>query len=442
MLIKIGMISLGCAKNQVDAEMMLFTLRTAGYQIVNEAALADVAIVNTCGFIEQAKQESIDEILELAELKKEGKIKAIIVTGCLAERYQYEVMKELYEVDAVVGIGDNANIAETVEKVLNGERVSAFPDKLCLPLEGGRLQSTPPYYAYLKISEGCDNCCTYCAIPKIRGKFRSRKKEAVIEEARALAQNGVKELIVIAQDTTRYGEDLYGKPVLDELLEELAKIDELEWIRLLYCYPDKITDSLLDTIAKNDKILKYIDLPLQHCSGKVLKAMNRRGNREELEALIDKIRTKIPGVVLRTTLIAGFPGESEEDFNELSEFVAKMKFERLGCFAYSQEEGTPAALMKDQIDEDVKQKRQDIIMEQQQGIMYDYCQSLVGKTLTVLVEGFDRYAECYFGRSAADSPEVDGKVFFSANGKKPQAGDFVQVRIDDCLACDPIGTME
>lgn len=442
MPIKIGMISLGCAKNQVDAEMMLFTLRTAGYQIVNEAALADVAIVNTCGFIEQAKQESIDEILELAELKKEGKIKAIIVTGCLAERYQYEVMKELYEVDAVVGIGDNANIAETVEKVLNGERVSAFPDKLCLPLEGGRLQSTPPYYAYLKISEGCDNCCTYCAIPKIRGKFRSRKKEAVIEEARALAQNGVKELIVIAQDTTRYGEDLYGKPVLDELLEELAKIDELEWIRLLYCYPDKITDSLLDTIAKNDKILKYIDLPLQHCSGKVLKAMNRRGNREELEALIDKIRTKIPGVVLRTTLIAGFPGESEEDFNELSEFVAKMKFERLGCFAYSQEEGTPAALMKDQIDEDVKQKRQDIIMEQQQGIMYDYCQSLVGKTLTVLVEGFDRYAECYFGRSAADSPEVDGKVFFSANGKKPQAGDFVQVRIDDCLACDPIGTME
>lgn len=442
MPIRVGMISLGCAKNQVDAEMLLFTLRQAGYQIVNEAALADVAIVNTCGFIDQAKQESIDEILELAALKKEGKIKAIIVTGCLAERYKDEVMKELYEVDAVIGIGDNINIAATVEKVLKGEKTTSFPDKLCLPLEGGRLQSTPSYYAYLKISEGCDNKCTYCAIPKIRGKFRSRKKESLVEEAKKLAANGVKELIIIAQDTTRYGEDLYGKPVLDELLQELVKIDEIKWIRLLYCYPDRITDNLLDTIAENDKILNYIDLPLQHCSRKVLKAMNRCGDREWLEALIAKIRRKIPGVVLRTTLIAGFPGESEDDFNELSEFVNEMKFERLGCFAYSQEEGTAAALMKDQIDEDVKLKRQDIIMDQQQSVMYDYCQSLIGKTLTVLVEGFDRYAECYFGRSAADSPDVDGKVFFTASGAKPHPGDFVQVKIDDCLACDPIGTME
>lgn len=436
------MVSLGCAKNQVDAEMLLFTLKQAGYQIVNEASLADVAIVNTCGFIEQAKQESIDEILELAALKKEGKIKAIIVTGCLAERYKDEVMKELYEVDAVVGIGDNANIAKTVERVLKSEKVSAFPDKVCLPLEGGRLQSTPSYYAYLKISEGCNNCCTYCAIPSIRGRFRSRKMENLIEEAKGLAENGVQELIVIAQDTTRYGEDLYGEPVLDKLLCELAKIEKLKWIRVLYCYPDRITDNLLDTIAENDKILKYIDLPLQHCTKNVLKAMNRSGDKDSLEALINKIRAKIPGVVLRTTLITGFPGESEEDFEQLSEFVKTMKFERLGCFAYSQEDGTAAASFDNQIDEEVKLRRADIIMEQQQEIMYNYCQSLIGKTITVLVEGFDRYAECFFGRSMADSPDVDGKVFFTTNGKRPNAGDFVRIKIDDCLACDPIGTME
>lgn len=442
MPIKIGMVSLGCAKNQVDAEMLLFTLRQAGYTIVNEASLADVAIVNTCGFIEQAKQESIDEILELAELKKEGKLKAIIVTGCLAERYQSEVMKELYEVDAVIGIGANADIAEVVDRALKGEKVSSFPDKLLLPLEGGRLQSTPPYYAYLKISEGCDNCCTYCAIPSIRGKFRSRRKEALIEEANALADRGVKELIIIAQDTTRYGEDIYGYPALHELLQEIAKIDRLRWIRLLYCYPDRITDNLLDTMAENDKILKYIDLPLQHCSGSILKAMNRRGDKESLEALIGKIRAKLPGVVLRTTLITGFPGESEEDFAELSEFVKNMRFERLGCFAYSREEGTKAAELENQIDESVKQERQNIIMEQQQGIMFDYTQSLIGKELEVLVEGFDRYAECYYGRSKADSPDVDGKVFFTATDRKPKEGEFVRVKIEDCLGCDPIGTME
>ena len=397
---RIGMVSLGCAKNQVDAEMLLFTLREAGYRIVNEASLADVAIVNTCGFIEQAKQESIDEILELAQLKKEGKLKAIIVTGCLAERYGEEVMKELYEVDAVVGIGDNANIARTVEAVLSGERKTAFPDKLCLPLEGGRIQSTPFYSAYLKISEGCDNRCSYCAIPSIRGRFRSRKIDAIVDEAKKLAQGGVKELVVIAQDTTRYGEDIFGKPSLDRLLKELVKIDGIKWIRLLYCYPDRITDDLLDVIAENDKILNYIDIPLQHCSAGVLKAMNRRGDRTWLEALIKKIRDRIPGVVLRTTLIAGFPGESESDFEELSDFVNEMKFERLGCFAYSREEGTPAALMD------------------------------------------GRYAECCYGRSAADSPDVDGKVFFTTDGRKPREGEFVKVKIDDCLGCDPIGTME
>lgn len=441
MSVKVGMVSLGCAKNQVDAEMMLFTLKQSGYKIVNEAALADVAIINTCGFIEQAKQESIDEILELAKLKKEGKIKAIIVTGCLAERYQGEVMKELYEVDAVLGIGANADIAEVVKRALDGEKTASFPNKLCLPLEGGRIQSTPSYYAYLKISEGCDNCCTYCAIPQIRGRFRSRRMEAVVEEAKRLASNGVKELIVIAQDTTRYGEDLYGKPSLDELLEELVKIDGIKWIRLLYCYPDRITDNLLDTIAENDKILNYIDIPLQHCDERILKAMNRRGSRRQLEELIAKIRSRIPGVVLRTTLITGFPGESDDEFNELSEFVNSMKFERLGCFAYSREEGTKAAEMEHQIDEEVKLERQNIIMEQQQGIMYDYCQSLVGSTITVLAEGFDRYAGCCYGRSEGDSPDVDGKVFFTVNGKKPKPGDFVRVKIEDCLDCDPIGVM-
>lgn len=441
MSVKVGMVSLGCAKNQVDAEMMLFTLKQSGYKIVNEAALADVAIINTCGFIEQAKQESIEEILELAKLKKEGKIKAIIVTGCLAERYQGEVMKELYEVDAVLGIGANADIAEVVKKALEGEKTASFPNKLCLPLEGGRIQSTPSYYAYLKISEGCDNCCTYCAIPQIRGRFRSRRKEAVVEEAKRLALNGVKELIVIAQDTTRYGEDLYGKPSLDELLVELVKIDGIKWIRLLYCYPDRITDNLLDTIAENDKILNYIDIPLQHCDERILKAMNRRGSRRQLEELIAKIRSRIPGVVLRTTLITGFPGESDDEFNELSEFVNSMKFERLGCFAYSREEGTKAAEMENQIDEEVKLERQNIIMEQQQGIMYDYCQSLVGSTITVLAEGFDRYAGCCYGRSEGDSPDVDGKVFFTVSGKKPKPGDFVRVKIEDCLDCDPIGTM-
>lgn len=438
---KVGIISLGCAKNRVDAEMMLYTLREAGFHIVDDPAMADAAIINTCGFIESAKQESIEEILELAKLKKEGQIKAIIVTGCLSERYQSDVMKELYEVDAVIGIGANADIAQVVTKALNGQKVESFPDKLQMPLSGGRVQSTPLHYAYLKVADGCDNRCTYCAIPLIRGPFRSRTLEDLTEEAQALAKKGVKELIVIAQDTTRYGEDLYGRLMLPELLRRLCKIDGIEWIRLLYCYPDRMTDELIDTIAFEDKILKYIDLPLQHCSGSVLKAMNRRGDREALTALLAKIRDRIPGVVLRTTLITGFPGETEQDFEELSQFVNDVQFERLGCFPYSQEEDTPAASFENQIEEEIKLHRQEIIMEQQHTIMERYCQSLVGKTITVLTEGYDRYAQCYFGRSAADSPDVDGKVFFTSDGKKPKAGQFVQVMIDDYLDCDPIGTL-
>lgn len=439
---RIGIVSLGCAKNQVDAEMMLFTLKQSGYKIVADPAMADVVIVNTCGFIESAKQESINEIIELGKLKAEGKIKAIIVTGCLAERYQHMVKEQLYEVDGVVGIGANEDIVKVVEKCLQGEQQELYPDKLLLPLEGGRVQSTPSHYAYLKLGDGCDNRCTYCAIPLIRGKFRSRKMETIVAEAKELAQNGVKELILIAQDVTRYGIDLYKELKLPALLDELCKIDRIKWIRLLYCYPDEITDELIDCIAKQEKVLNYIDIPLQHCNNRVLKAMNRRGTKETIVSVIDKLRKKIPDIVLRTTFICGFPGETEEEFNELAEFVQEIKFQRLGCFAYSQEEDTPAADFDNQIDEEVKEKRAEIIMEQQMSIMENYCQSLVGKTIEVVCEGYDRYAECYFGRSMADSPDVDGKVFFKADGeKKPQIGEFVNVCIDDFLDCDPIGIM-
>ena len=437
----VGIVSLGCAKNRVDAEMMMFQLNQAGFQLKEDPAMADAVIVNTCGFIESAKQESIDEILELAQLKKEGKIKAIIVTGCLAQRYNSEIMKELSEVDAVIGIGKNADIAKVVENALDGEKVEDFPDKMLLPMEGGRVQSTEQHWAYLKIADGCDNCCTYCAIPLIRGRFRSREMENIIKEAERLVYNGVKEINVIAQDTTRYGEDLYGELKLAELLRKLCKIDGLEWIRVLYCYPDRITDELLDTIREENKIVKYIDLPLQHCSGKVLRAMNRRGDKESLLELVEHIREKIPGVVLRTTLIAGFPGETEEDFEELSDFVRQTKFERLGCFAYSQEEDTPAALMEDQIDEEVKNRRAEIITEQEALIIDSWCESQIGKDIDVLVDGFDRYAECFFGRSAFDAPEVDPNVFFTAPGRKPRPGEIVRVHISDHIDCDLTGEM-
>ncbi len=436
---KVGIVSLGCAKNQVDAEMLLFTLRGRGYTIVDDPAKADAVIVNTCGFIDSAKQESIDEIIELGNLKREGKIKAIIVTGCLAERYQDEITKHLYEIDAAVGIGANEQIADVVEQVLGGSgTLELFPDKLDLPLEGGRVLSTPFYTAYLKIAEGCDNKCTFCAIPMIRGKFRSRKIENLIDEAKGLAADGVRELNIIAQDTTRYGEDLYGKPSLDKLLTELCKIDGLHWIRVLYCYPDSITDALIDVMAREEKIVNYIDLPLQHCNSEILRKMHRRGDRASLTALLNKMREKIPNVIFRSTFITGFPGETEEQFEELAEFAKEMNFQRLGCFAYSQEEGTPAAKMPDQLDDDVKQQRADIIMEHQQQVMAEYCESLLDTDIEVLVEGFDRLAECWYGRTYADAPEVDGCVFFTSP-QKPQIGSFVTVHITDYLGCDPYG---
>lgn len=438
---KAGIVSLGCAKNQVDAEMLLYTLKQRGFTIVNDPAKADAVIVNTCGFIDSAKQESIDEIIELGKLKREGTIKAIIVTGCLAERYQDDITKQLYEVDAAIGIGANEKIADVVLDALDGKKTELFPDKLSLPLSGGRIQSTPPYTAYLKVSEGCDNCCTYCAIPLIRGKFRSRTIEDVLEEARELAAKGVVELNVIAQDTTRYGEDLYGEPQTAKLLAELCEIDGFRWIRLLYCYPDRVTDELIDVIAREDKIVKYIDIPLQHCNGEVLKRMNRRGNRESLTALLNKIKDRIPNVIFRSTFITGFPGETEEQFEELAEFAKDICFQRLGCFPYSREEDTKAADYPDQLDDEIKQKRADIIMEHQQGVMADYCESLIGTEVEVLVEGWDRIAECWFGRTYADAPEVDGCVFFTSDGKKPVIGDFVTVKVEDCMGIDPVGVM-
>lgn len=438
---KIGMISLGCSKNQVDAEMLLATAKQAGYIICNTVEEADAVIVNTCGFIESAKKESIDEILQLAQLKNAGKLKAIVVTGCLAERYQEEIRKEMPEIDAVLGIGANKDIALALKQALEGHTAELFASKYDLSLSGERILSTPKHYAYLKVSDGCDNCCTYCAIPLIRGRFRSRTIEDILDEAKKLAADGVKELIVIAQDTTRYGEDIYGELMLPQLLRELCKVNGVHWIRLLYCYPNRITDELLDVIANEDKILKYIDLPLQHSVGRVLREMNRGEDTESLTALIKKMRAKIPGMVIRTTFIAGFPGETEEEFNQMAEFSRAIRFDRMGCFAYSQEEDTPAALMPDQIDEDVKQRRAQIMMEEQMNIMQELGEHRIGAIMEILVEGYDDYSCCYYGRSYADSPDIDGRVMFTVVGKPPQPGDFVNVCITECMNCDLMGEM-
>ena len=441
MPVKVGMISLGCAKNQVDGELLMAKLKAAGYELVDDVAMADVAIVNTCGFIESAKKESIEEILELSLLKKEGRIKKLVATGCMAERYQREMRKEIPELDGVLGIGANADPVRYIGELMESGAVEAFPPKDKLPLCGERELSTPSWSAYLKIAEGCDNRCSYCAIPMIRGGYRSRGMEDIEEEARRLAENGAKELVLIAQDTTRYGIDVYGKYSLAELLRRLCQIEGVCWLRVLYCYPDAITDELLDVMAQEKKVLPYIDLPLQHASGRVLKAMNRRGDRASLTALIKKIRAKVPGVILRTTLITGFPGETEEDFTELAEFVKEARFDRLGCFTYSQEEDTPAALLPDQVDQEVKERRAEIITDMQMDITDPKCESYVGRTFQVLVEGFDRYAECWFGRSYMDAPDVDGKIFFTTQGKRPVLGSFVPVIIEDWMNGDLTGSM-
>ena len=439
MALKVGMVSLGCCKNQVDAEIMLSLVKQAGFELCTEPGLCDVVIINTCGFIEDAKRESIENILEFCQLKKEGQIKAVVVTGCLAERYREEIASEIPEADVILGIGSNEKIVSAIKKAVAGEKVVLFGEKNELPLNGDRIISNLPFYAYLKLADGCDNFCTYCAIPYIRGRYRSRKIEDVMKEAEHLAKHGVKELVLVAQDTTRYGEDLYGKSVLPELLDRLQKLDGLKWIRMLYCYPDKITDELIAAINRNDKVLPYLDVPVQHISTPILKAMNRRDTEETLRALFAKLRREIPGVVLRTTLIAGFPGETEEDFEKLCRFVQEEKFERLGCFAYSQEEGTVAAKMDGQLGEELKKHRAEVVMDTQYPIAEAYNRSQIGKTLEVVVEGFDKYAECFFGRSTADAPDIDPKVFFTSKIGH-STGEFVPVKIEDTMEYDLIGT--
>lgn len=441
MAYKVGMVSLGCPKNQMDAELMLAKIEAAGYQITAQSGLADIVIVNTCGFIEDAKREAIENILEFAALKKEGRVKKIIVTGCLSQRYQQELMKELPECDAVLGLGANGDIVETIERVCANETVEQFPPLSCWSLDGDRLQTTPHFFAYLRVGDGCDNCCTYCAIPLIRGGLRSRDMETLVREAETLAQNGVKELVLVAQDTTLYGTDTAGKPLLPALLRRLCAIEGIEWIRLLYCYPEHITDELLRVMAEEEKVVNYLDIPLQHADGKVLKAMNREGDEASLRALIKHIREMVPNIVLRTTVMTGFPGEDEAAFETLSRFVTDMRFERLGCFAFSPEEGTVAAEMPNQVEESVKQHRRDIIMEQQAQIAFEYHQEQIGKTLWVLAESYDRYAESWFGRTYADAPDIDGKVFFAASPRAVQSGQLVKVKITDALDWDLIGEL-
>ena len=435
---KISMVSLGCPKNQVDAEAMLYSLKEAGFEIGVPEADADAIIINTCGFIEDAKKEAIENILEASSYKTEGRCKALIVTGCLAERYKDDVTEEIPEVDVCVGIGSNKNIAEIVKNAIEGKGKNSYGDKLDLDLNAKRILGGYPFTAYLKVADGCDNCCTYCAIPMIRGRMRSRKIEDCVAEAKHLAQNGVKELIVVAQDTTAYGTDIYGKPMLCELLKELCKIKELVWIRTLYTYPERISDELLDLIASEEKLVKYLDMPIQHINGEILKKMNRKGNKESITALINKIREKVEGITLRTTLITGFPSESEEQFCELHQFVKDAEFDRLGCFAYSAEEDTLAANMPEQIDEQTKIDRMELIMESQTLIAANKNEQKIGKTIKVLIEGWDDYIKCYYGRSEADAPEIDGKVFFMAYS--PQViGSFVDVTVNDILEYDLLG---
>ena len=432
----VGMISLGCPKNQVDGEMMLSKLADAGFNIVSEIQDSDVMIVNTCGFIDDAKKEAIETILEVAEYKNAGLISAIVVTGCLAERYQDEIIKEMPEVDAVIGIGGNKDIVKACQKALMGIETTAFPNKCYLPLDDERMLSTPSHWAYLKIAEGCDNRCAYCAIPGIRGKFRSRPMESVVNEAKVLAQKGIKEIILIAQDTTKYGQDIYGEYSLDKLLKQLVKIDGIEWIRLFYCYPQRITDSLIDVIAENDKICKYIDIPLQHSDKSVLKSMNRIGDGDDYKKLLTKMRDKIPGLALRTTFMVGFPGETDEQFENLCSFVKDIKFDKMGCFTFSPEEDTPAFDMDNQIDDEVKNRRQEVLMDIQYTITEQSNKGRVGNKYKVIIDSFD--GEKYIGRSYMDSPEIDSGIIFTSD-KPLNIGEFCNVLITDFDGYDLIG---
>ena len=437
---KVAFISLGCAKNLVNTEQMMALTRDAGYELVSDPEGADVAVLNTCGFIDSAKSEAIQNILELAALKDAGKLGKLLVAGCLSQRYQDELEQEMPEVDGVLGTGSYTDIVSALEEVTAGGHPRRFGDIDHTEEDGARVVSTPPYTAYLKIAEGCDNRCSYCIIPYLRGRYRSRSMESLLAEAKALADRGVQELIVIAQDITRYGTDLYGRRRLGDLLTELCKLP-FHWIRLHYLYPDEVDDDLIDVLAREHKILKYIDIPLQHINDGILKAMNRRSTKAEIIALLNKLRQRLPGLVLRTSLICGLPGEGEAEFEELCQFLQDAGIERAGIFQFSPEEGTPAAVMEHQVEPETAARRVELLVELQSRVMDAYNESRLGETLEVLCEGFDPDMGCYAGRSYADSPDVDGRVFFTAAGLVP-AGTFVNVRITGTSDGDLTGEIE
>ena len=438
---RICLISLGCAKNQVNSEQMLYLLNQAGHEVVGEVDGCDVAIVNTCGFIDSAKSEAIDQILQLAEVKKAGGLKKILVTGCLSQRYEKDILESLPEVDGMLGTGSFGQICQAVEDVMHGGKPLYFGDKSGPIEEIGRVVTTGPGWAYLRIAEGCDNWCAFCAIPAIRGPLRSRDMADCVAEARWLAGEGVKELIIVAQDPTAYGED-WGKPgSICELLDQLNKVQGIEWIRIMYAYPERITDAFIAAMKRNEKVLPYLDLPIQHCNDVILKNMNRRSNRAELLDVIGKLRREIPGITLRTTLIAGFPGETEEQFEDLCNFVKEVQFDRLGCFAYSAEENTVAARMDGQIEQEVKEKRAELVMQIQTGIMAQKQAAKVGQTVRVICDGIDDESGLYLCRTAADAPEVDGNVCVSSE-EPLYPGAFYDILVDDSDLYDLYGTVE
>ena len=435
---KVGFVSLGCSKNLVDTEVMLRTLHNAGFELTPDEGEAEIIVINTCGFIESAKRESIDTVLDISRLKEDGKCKHIIATGCLVERYRDEVMTELPEIDALIGVGSLSHIAEACEAVMRGEKYVSFDDKETSPLGGDRVLTTEEHTAYLKIAEGCDNKCTYCAIPLIRGRLRSRTIEDIVSEAKDLEAMGVKELNLIAQDTSRYGLDLYGEYSLAKLVRAITDNTSIPWIRLLYCYPDKITDELIEEMRTNERLLPYMDIPIQHISDKILSRMNRHGGSALIKETVKKLRERVPGVVLRTTAMVGFPGETEEDFEELCLFIKEARFEHFGAFTYSPEEGTAAAEFNGEVDEQLKQDRYDILMQTQLNVNEDRIEKLIGKTLTVLCDGFDTVADIYYGRTYADAPDVDGRVYFKSS-YPVASGEFVNVEIHEALDYDLVG---
>ena len=426
MAVKVGMVSLGCSKNQVDGEIMLSLIQRDGYELCGDAEQCDVVIINTCAFIEDAKRESIENILEFCELKRQGVIKAVVVTGCLAERYQQELVTEIPEADVILGIGRNTDIVNAIDQALQGERVVEFAPKDELVMDAERVLTNAPYYAYIKLADGCDNRCTYCAIPNIRGRFRSRKMENILEEVRRFAAQGVTEMNLVAQDTTRYGEDIYGKLMLPELIREVCKVDGVHWVRILYCYPQRVTDELLEVMASEPKVVKYMDVPVQHASGRILKAMNRRDDYDYLRNLMQKIREKIPGVVLRTTFITGFPGETDEEFEELAAFVKEQKFERCGVFPYSPEPGTPAAKLPGQIPLELAETRAKRLLELQKKIMRKVNRNWIGREVRMLVDDVD--GRVAVGRAMMDAPEIDNRILL-LHAKRLRPGQFCPVRI-------------